>query len=77
MAQTAWREDADNPRMLLAVGPERGWKQPEEMDLLLENGFELVGLAGGLGPMRTDVAFVALVRRSVCWCFNRRRPTES
>ena len=46
-------------RIVLAIGPERGWEEPEELHLLVEHGFELVTL--GPWTLRTDVACVALL----------------
>jgi len=46
-------------RVVLAIGPERGWEEPEELHLLVEHGFELVTL--GPRTLRTDVACVALL----------------
>ena len=46
-------------RIVLAIGPERGWEEPEELHLLVEHGFELVTL--GPRTLRTDVACVALL----------------
>ena len=46
-------------RLLLAVGPDGGWEEPEEIDLLREHGFELVTL--GRRTLRTEVAVVALL----------------
>jgi RsmE family RNA methyltransferase len=44
--------------LLLAVGPEGGWNDFER-ELLAAHGFGIAGLAGG--PLRTDVACVALL----------------
>ena len=48
-------------RVLLAVGPERGWEEedPSELDMLVANGFELVTL--GPRTLRTDVAAMSLL----------------
>ena len=48
-----------NARLLLAVGPERGWEEPEELDLLVSQGFQLVTL--GPRTLRTDVATIAML----------------
>ena len=48
-----------NSRILLAVGPERGWEEPGELDLLEAHGFELVTL--GARTLRTETAVVALM----------------
>jgi len=47
------------PRVLLAVGPEGGWDEPAELELLREHGFEEVTL--GSRTLRTDVAVVSLL----------------
>ena len=46
-------------RLLLAVGPDGGWEEPEEIELLAEHGFEQVTL--GKRTLRTEVAVVALL----------------
>lgn len=46
-------------RVVLAIGPERGWEEPEELELLASLGFDLVTL--GPRTLRTDVACVALL----------------
>jgi len=46
-------------RILLAVGPERGWDEPEELELLARHGFELATL--GPRTLRTDVACISLL----------------
>jgi len=48
-----------NKRILLAVGPEAGWQDPFELDLLREHGFQ--GVALGERTLRTDVALVSLM----------------
>ena len=46
-------------RILVAVGPEAGWDDPYELELLARHGFR----AASLGPrtLRSDVALVALL----------------
>ena len=46
-------------RVLLAVGPEGGWDEPDELDSLARHGFERVTL--GERTLRTDVAVVSLL----------------
>ena len=46
-------------RAVLAVGPDRGWEEPQELELFREHGFQLVTL--GERTLRTDVALVSLV----------------
>jgi RsmE family RNA methyltransferase len=46
-------------RVLVAIGPEGGWIQPE-LDLLEARGFERAGWGGGR-PLRTDVACSVLL----------------
>ena len=53
---------ADTPagaRVIVAIGPERGWAEPEELQLLASHGFQMVTL--GPRTLRTDVAAVALL----------------
>eukprot|EP00320_Phaeocystis_rex_P003707 CAMPEP_0119088048 /NCGR_PEP_ID=MMETSP1178-20130426/144056_1 /TAXON_ID=33656 /ORGANISM="unid sp, Strain CCMP2000" /LENGTH=259 /DNA_ID=CAMNT_0007071303 /DNA_START=154 /DNA_END=933 /DNA_ORIENTATION=+ len=46
-------------RVLLAVGPEGGWEEPRELELLQDSGFRQVTL--GRRTLRTDVAVVSLL----------------
>lgn len=46
-------------RVLLAVGPEGGWEEPAELELLRGHGFTQVSL--GPRTLRTDVAVVSLL----------------
>ena len=46
-------------RVLLAVGPERGWEEPSELDMFAAEGFEAVTL--GPRTLRTDVATISLL----------------
>lgn len=46
-------------RVVLAVGPDRGWEEPDELIQLAQCGFQLVTL--GPRTLRTDVALVALL----------------
>ena len=56
-------EETDPRRAILAIGPDRGFEEPEELRLFEEYGYDLVTLGGGLGrrTLRTDVALVALL----------------
>ncbi|KAJ1449018.1 RNA methyltransferase-domain-containing protein [Pelagophyceae sp. CCMP2097] len=53
--------DRETPptRAILAVGPERGWEEPDELALLREHGFDLLTL--GPRTLRTDVALISLL----------------
>ena len=46
-------------RLLLAIGPERGWEEPDELELLVSHGFQLVTL--GPRTLRTDVACIGAI----------------
>lgn len=46
-------------RLLLAVGPEAGWDEPAELDLLTDAGFHCV--SAGERVLRSDVAVCALL----------------
>ena len=50
---------APDARVLLAIGPERGWAEPEELDMFERHGFQPVTL--GTRTLRTDVAVVSLL----------------
>jgi 16S rRNA (uracil1498-N3)-methyltransferase len=51
--------ETDSRRIVLAVGPEGGWVEPDELDLWDSHNFQ----AATLGPrvLRSDVAVVALL----------------
>jgi len=46
-------------RMLIAVGPEGGWDEPDEIELLTHHGFTLITL--GERVLRSDIAVVSLL----------------
>jgi 16S rRNA (uracil1498-N3)-methyltransferase len=48
-----------NARLVLAIGPERGWDEPEELELLVSHGFQLVTL--GPRTLRSDVACISML----------------
>jgi 16S rRNA U1498 N3-methylase RsmE len=54
----------DPPRVLLAVGPDGGWDDPDELELLHAHGFGQVSLAGGVGVLKTEHALAALCTRA-------------
>ena len=47
------------PRMVVAVGPEGGWEEPEELDRFDELGFQRITL--GSRTLRSDCAVVSLL----------------
>ena len=51
------------PTMLLAVGPDGGWEDPYELQLLKAHDFQQIHLAGGVGVLKTEVAVGALLTR--------------
>ena len=46
-------------RVLLAIGPERGWAEPEELEIFTRHNFQQVTL--GPRTLRSDVAVVSLL----------------
>ncbi|CAM9305836.1 unnamed protein product, partial [Chrysoparadoxa australica] len=46
-------------RIVVAVGPEGGWEEDEELDLLREHGFQIVTL--GPQVLRSDIAVISLL----------------
>ncbi|KAL7518111.1 hypothetical protein ACHAWX_002972 [Stephanocyclus meneghinianus] len=57
-------------QILVAVGPEGGWEEPNELDMLLERGFQKVTL--GTRALRSDVAVVSLLALAHEVCSKRR-----
>jgi len=52
--------DEDRPRLVVAVGPEGGWAEPEELDLLCDaHDFQQVTM--GARALRRDCAVVSLI----------------
>jgi len=51
--------DPKLPKMVLAVGPEGGWEEDYEIDMLKKHGFQQVTL--GTRVLRSDVAVVSLL----------------
>lgn len=58
MKDVTFPKDSDK-RILLAVGPEGGWEEPDELDRFQEMGFQQVTL--GTRVLRSDVAVVSLL----------------
>ena len=50
---------ASPPRMVVAVGPEGGWTEPDELDLFQKHGFQQCTL--GTRTLRSDCAVVSLL----------------
>lgn len=46
-------------KILLAVGPEGGWEEPEELDRFQEHGFQQITM--GSRVLRSDCAVVSLL----------------
>lgn len=66
-------EEAGNPpRIVVAVGPEGGWAEPEELDRFEELGFQQITL--GSRTLRSDCAVVSLLSlaHEVCHEKNKR-----
>ena len=53
------KEPPPSRRMLVAVGPEGGWDEPYELDMLATSGLQQVSL--GTRVLRSDVAVVSLL----------------
>lgn len=51
-----------NRKLVIAIGPEGGWTEPEELDLFRQNGFQQITL--GARVLRTDCAVVSLLALS-------------
>lgn len=60
--------DLSQRRIVVAVGPEGGWKEPEELELFKSRGFEQVTL--GTRVLRSDVAVVSLLSLAHDACDN-------
>ncbi|OVE74407.1 hypothetical protein BVX94_00420, partial [bacterium B17] len=50
--------DSSTERLLLAVGPEGGWKK-EELDLMQEHGFTIASM--GWRTLKTETACIAML----------------
>ena len=50
---------AERRKILLAVGPEGGWEEPEELDRFQERNFQQITL--GQRVLRSDCAVVSLL----------------
>ena len=58
-----------NPHVVLAVGPEGGWEEDYEINLLREHGFQQITL--GTRVLRSDVAVVSLLALAHDVCAHR------
>lgn len=64
-------------RIVLAVGPEGGWEEPEELEVFQELGFQQVSM--GTRTLRSDCAVVGLLSlaHDICHAQSVRLPTTS
>ena len=58
------QSDGGRRKLLLAVGPDGGWDEPYELDLLRSMNFKQVHLGGEVGILKTEVALAALLARA-------------
>jgi RsmE family RNA methyltransferase len=59
-------------RIVLAVGPEGGWAEPDELDLFQNLGFQQITL--GSRTLRTDCAVIGLLSLASEVCYERMNP---
>lgn len=57
------------PRILVAVGPEGGWTEPDELDLFQDHGFQQCTL--GPRTLRSDCAVVSLLGLAHEACYQK------
>ena len=59
------------PRILVAVGPEGGWAEPEELNLFQDLGFQQISL--GTRTLRSDCAVISLLSLAHEACFEKQK----
>jgi RsmE family RNA methyltransferase len=57
------------PRLVIAVGPEGGWEEPDELERFQEHGFQQITL--GTRILRSDCAVVSLLSLGHDVCADR------
>lgn len=62
------------PRIVVAVGPEGGWTEPNELDLFQEHGFQQCTL--GTRTLRSDCAVVSLLGLAHEVCYQEGQPLQ-
>ena len=63
------------PRVVVAVGPEGGWEEPEELDRFQDLGFQQITL--GKRTLRSDCAVISLLGLANEVCFEAAEAAES
>jgi 16S rRNA (uracil1498-N3)-methyltransferase len=66
---------ASPPRVVIAVGPEGGWEEPEELDEFQQRGFQQITL--GSRTLRSDCAVVSLLSLAHDVCNERSQENDS
>ncbi len=56
----------ERKKVLIAIGPDGGWEEPYELDLLNEHGFHRIALPG-TRVLRSDVAVSVLMGLAHDW----------
>lgn len=70
MGQVDFPSGSLSAKMVIAVGPEGGWTEPEELDLFIQKyGFQQVTL--GTRTLRTDCAVVGLLTLANELCYKK------
>jgi RsmE family RNA methyltransferase len=67
MRRVSFPKNKTLPRLVLAVGPEGGWAEPEEIDEFIKHGFQQITL--GSRVLRSDVAVVSLLSLAHELCY--------
>jgi 16S rRNA (uracil1498-N3)-methyltransferase len=58
-SSSSCKHQQQRKRLVLAVGPEGGWVEPDELDMLMDAGFQIITM--GPRVLRSDCAVVSLL----------------
>jgi RsmE family RNA methyltransferase len=70
MGQIQFPASSQPPRVVIAVGPEGGWEEPEELERFQQHGFQQITLGNRI--LRSDCAVVSLLSLAHDVCVERR-----
>jgi RsmE family RNA methyltransferase len=69
MGQIKFPASSQPPRVVVAVGPEGGWEEPEELERFQQHGFQQITLGNRI--LRSDCAVVSLLSLANDVCVER------
>eukprot|EP00978_Attheya_sp_CCMP212_P001320 scaffold2747_cov51-Attheya_sp.AAC.5 len=75
MSNVVFPKSSTSRKIVLAVGPEGGWTEDNELDMFRDQGFQQISL--GTRILRSDVAVVSLLSLAHATCATTEQPPEA